>query len=86
MAPVHGDWLGGRINGRTVIIRLMRDPGHRSDQWAAEIDGATAADAAGLTRLHDMLRAQWPKAQSKHALSAVQEHWTERDEMDAAQA
>jgi len=54
-APVHGDWLGGRINGRTVILRLMRDPSHRSDQWAAELDGAVVADAAGLTRLWGLL-------------------------------
>ena len=38
-APVHGDWLGGCINGQTVIFRLMRGRGHRCDQWAAEADG-----------------------------------------------
>lgn len=35
LAPIHGDWLGGCVNGRTVILRLMRGPEHRSDQWAA---------------------------------------------------
>ena len=85
-APLHGDWLGGRINGHTVIIRLMRDPAHRSDQWAAEVDGKTVADAAGLTRLHDLLRERWPKAPSKRALCAAQERYTERDEADAAAA
>ena len=84
MAPVHGDWLGGCINGHTVIIRLMRDPAHRSDQWAAEIDGATAADAAGLTRLHDLLRAQWPKAHSKQSIAQIQDANTARDAIDAA--
>lgn len=83
MAPLHGDWLGGCINGHTVIIRLMRDPAHRSDQWAAEIDGATIADAAGLTRLHDLLRAQWPRAHSRRSLAQVQQGYTERDESDA---
>ena len=83
-APLHGDWLGGTINGHTVIIRLMRDPSHRSDQWAAEIDGQTVADAAGLTRLHDLLRSRWPRAVSKRTLATMQERWTERDELDAA--
>lgn len=83
MAPIHGDWLGGCINGHTVIMRLMRDPQHRSDQWAAEIDGEAVADAAGLTRLHDLLRAEWFSAPSKRTLSSQQERWTERDETDA---
>mgnify|MGYP003436434974 FL=1 len=85
-APLHGDWLGGCINGHTVIMRLMRDPQHRSDQWAAEVDGKTVADAAGLTRLHDLLRACWPKAPSLRALATAPQHWTERDERDAAAA
>lgn len=85
-APLHGDWLGGRINGQTIIIRLMRDPQHRSDQWAAEIDGDTVADAAGLTRLHDLLRERWPKAPSKRALAGMQEGYSARDEADAAAA
>ena len=70
-APVHGDWLGGRINGHTVIMRLMRDPAHRTDQWAAEIDGATVADAAGLTRLLDLLRSRLPRATSLRSLSTA---------------
>lgn len=86
MTPLHGDWLGGCINGHTVIIRLMRDPQHRSDQWAAEIDGETVADAAGLTRLHNLLRERWPGAASKKALAGMQERWTERDEQDAMTA
>lgn len=86
MAPLHGDWLGGTINGHTVIIRLMRDPSHRSDQWAAEIDGQTVANAAGLTRLHDLLRSRWPRAASKRTLATMQERWTERDELDARNA
>lgn len=83
MAPVHGDWLGGQINGHTVIIRLMREPGHRSDQFAAEIDGETVADAAGLTRLHDLLRSQWPRAHSRRSLAQTHQGHTERDEADA---
>lgn len=86
MAPLHGDWLGGTINGHTVIIRLMRDPAHRSDQWAAEIDGETVADAAGLTRLHDLLRSRWPKAASRRELASHQHRWTARDELDASTA
>lgn len=85
-APLHGDWLGGCINDHTVIIRLMRDPAHRSDQWAAEVDGVAVVDAAGLTRLHDLLRSQWPSAQSKRTLCAVQNGYSERDEADAAAA
>jgi hypothetical protein len=69
LAPVHGDWLGGRINGHTVIARLMRDQHHRSDQWAAEIDGETVANAAGLTALWDLLHRRWPKAMSKRAMA-----------------
>ena len=84
-APLHGDWLGGCINGHAVIIRLMRDPAHRSDQWAAEIDGATVADAAGLTRLHDLLRAQWPRAHSRRSLAQVLEGYSSRDEANAAE-
>ncbi len=83
MAPIHGDWLGGCINGHTVIMRLMRDPQHRSDQWAAEIDGQTVADAAGLTRLHDLLRSKWPKALSLRALASVSHGFSARDLADA---
>lgn len=83
-APLHGDWLGGCINGHTVIMRLMRDPRHRSDQWAAEVDGEAVADAAGLTRLHDLLREGWPKAQSKRTLCQRQDGYSARDEADAA--
>ena len=86
MAPLHGDWLGGCINGQTVILRLMRDPHHRSDQWAAEIDGQAVADAAGLTRLWGLLHARWGRAPSKLALATMQEQWTERDEQDARNA
>ena len=68
-APIHGDWIGGRINGHTVIIRLMRDPRHRSDQWAAEIDGQTVADAAGLTALWQILHKRWPRAMSRREIA-----------------
>ncbi len=71
-APVHGDWIGGRINGHTVIIRLMRDSGHRCDQWAAEIDGQVVADAAGLTALWSILHKRWPKELSRRALASLQ--------------
>ncbi len=86
MAPLHGDWLGGVINGQLVIMRLMRDPAHRSDQWAAEVDGETVADAAGLTRLWGLLHPRWPKAPSLRAMATAQPAWTERDELDAARA
>jgi hypothetical protein len=71
-APIHGDWIGGRINGYTIIIRLMRDPRHRCDQWAAEIDGKTVADAAGLTTLWQILHKRWPKAPSLRALATME--------------
>ena len=83
-APLHGDWLGGCVNGHTVIMRLMRDPQHRSDQWAAEIDGLAVADAAGLTLLHDLLRAQFARAPSRRALAGMQDSYSARDEADAA--
>ena len=83
MAPVHGEWLGGRINGHTVIMRLIRNPHHRSDQFEAEIDGKVVADAAGLTRLHDLLRVQWPKAPSLRMLAGLRDGYSGRDEADA---
>ena len=70
-APVHGEWLGGCINGYTVIFRLMRGRGHRCDQWAAEADGEVVAQAAGLTALHDILRARWHKAPSLRMLATA---------------
>jgi hypothetical protein len=71
-APLHGDWIGGTVNGKTVILRLMRDPGHRSDQWAAEIDGTPVADAAGLTSLWALLHKRWPRAMSRRTLATVE--------------
>lgn len=71
-APIHGDWLGGRINGHTVIIRLMRHPAHRSDQWAAEIDGETVADAAGMTVLWQILHGRFPRALSRREIGSLQ--------------
>ena len=84
MAPLHGDWLAGCVNGQTVIMRLMRDPHHRSDQWAAEIGGRTVSDAAGLVRLLDLLRQQFAPAPSKRALATLQQGHTDRDDDDAA--
>lgn len=72
MAPIHGDWLGGCINGHTVIMRLMRDPTHRSDQWAGEIDGKTVTDAAGLTMLWDLLHKRWGRAPSRRQLATLE--------------
>jgi hypothetical protein len=72
MAPVHGDWLGGCINGHVVIMRLMRDPKHRSDQWAAEIDGSVVAEAAGLTALWQLLHKRLPRAMSKRTLATLE--------------
>ena len=85
-APLHGDWLGACVSGHSVIVRLMRDPRHRSDQWAAEIDGVVVADAAGLTVLFDLLRQRFGRAASKRMLTTMQTGYTERDEEDAAQA
>ena len=66
---MHGDWIGGCINGHTVIVRLMRDRHHRCDQWAAEIDGDVVAQAAGLTALWNLLHKRWPKALSLRAMA-----------------
>ena len=85
-APVHGDWLGGRINGHTIIMRLMRDPAHRTDQWAAEIDGVAVADAAGLARLFDLLRSRLPKAGCLRATATMQQGVSARDLADAEAA
>lgn len=71
-APLHGDWLGGRINGHLAVMRLMRDPQHRCDQWAAEIDGEVVAQAAGLTALWAVLVKRFPKALSLRALASLQ--------------
>ena len=71
MAPQHGDWIGGCVNGKTVIFRLMRDPKHRSDQWAAESDSEMVADAAGLTALWALLHKRWPKAPSLRMLASM---------------
>lgn len=73
-APLHGDWIGGRINGHTVVMRLMRDPQHRSDQWAAEIDGTPVADAAGLTALWALLHKRWPRQMSRRTMATL-ERW-----------
>jgi hypothetical protein len=70
-APLHGDWIGGCINGHTVIVRLMRDSRHRCDQWAAEIDGQVVADAAGLTALWQLVHERWPRAMSRRALATL---------------
>lgn len=59
-APLHGDWLGGRINGHTVIVRLMRDPTHRCDQWAAEIDGERVG-LLSATQIATLIRDRIPK-------------------------
>lgn len=71
-APLHGDWIGGCINGHTVIVRLVRGPRHRCDQWAAEIDGEVVAKAAGLSALWEILHKRWPKAMSLRALATLQ--------------
>lgn len=85
-APLHGDWLGGCINGHVVIMRLMRDPNHRSDQWAGEIDGVTVTDAAGLTRLWALLHPRWPKSASLRALATMRQGVSARDWLDAEDA
>ena len=71
-APLHGDWRGGTVNGCTVIMRLMRDPRHRSDQWAAEIDGQPVADAAGLTALWALLHKRWPRQASRRTMATLE--------------
>lgn len=85
-APLTGDWLGGRINGHTVIMELVRLPGHRSDQWAAWIDGVQVTDAAGLTELWRAVKRRWPRAPSLQSLATMQQGYSARDEADAAAA
>jgi len=85
-APLTGDWLGGRINGHTIIMDLVRLPGHRSDQWAAWIDGQPVTDAAGLTELWRAVKQRWPRAPSLQALATMQQHYSARDEADAKAA
>ena len=85
-APLTGDWLGGRINGCTVIMELVRLPGHRSDQWAAWIEGVQVTDAAGLTRLWALLKNEWHSAPSLAALASMQHGYSAQDEADAAKA
>lgn len=71
-APLYGDWLGGRIHGHLVVMRLMRDPAHRSDQWAAEIDGEVVFQAAGLTSLWNALHKRWARAPSRRMLAGLE--------------
>ena len=61
------------INGQTVIAALIREPGHRCDQWRAEIDGAIVADAMGLVDLCVLLRGRFGKAPSRRMLAAFHE-------------
>lgn len=85
-APITGDWLGGRINGRCVVMELVRLPAHRSDQWAAWIDGQQVTDAAGLTRLWALLKDKWHRAPSLEMLASIPQGYTARDEAHAAAA
>ena len=81
-APLTGDWFGGRINGHTVIAALIRDPGHRCDQWRVEIDGAIVAHAMGLVDLCVLLRGKFGKAPSRRMLASICDGYTARDEVD----
>lgn len=44
---------------------------HHLTQWAAEIDGAPVADAAGLTLLWELLHKRWPKQMSRRTLAGI---------------
>ena len=81
-----GDWLGGCINGQTVILHLQREMWHRSDQWAAWIDGALVESGAGLTTLLGLLKHRWGRAPSRRLLAGLQQGYSGRDETDAASA
>lgn len=85
-APLDGEWLGGRVNGCTVIMQMMRMPGHRCDQWAAWIDGVLVTDASGLTELWRAIKKRWPRAPSLEMLATMHQGYTARDEADAAAA
>lgn len=78
-----GDWFGGAINGQTVIAALIRDPGHRCDQWRVEIDGVIVAQAMGLVDLCVLLRGKFGKAASRRMLAGMRED--HRDEAMGAQ-
>jgi hypothetical protein len=86
LAPLTGDWIGGRINGQTVIVQLQREHWHRCDQWAALIDGKVVSAAAGLTLLWALLKSRWGRAPSLRAMATMQQSYTAADEQDAATA
>jgi hypothetical protein len=85
-APLTGDWIGGCVNGVTVIMDLARMPTHRCDQWAAWIDGEQVTDAAGLTRLWVLLKERWPSAPSLETLASMRQGYSAQDEADARAA
>ena len=85
-APTAGEWWGGCINGQTVIASLIRDPGHRCDQWRVEIDGVIVAQAMGLVDLCVLLRGRFGRAPSRRMLAGLQEGYSARDEAATAGA
>jgi hypothetical protein len=73
--PLQGDWVGGRVNGHTVIFDLARLPWHRSDQWAAACDGEAVHEGAGLVLLLELLRKRFGKAPSRRELAGMLDEW-----------
>lgn len=84
--PQSGEWLAARVHGQTVVIHLHRLPSHRTDQWAALLDGRMLTDAAGLTVLCTALRHAIGRVPSLRAYAAMQNGYTAKDEADAAAA
>ena len=87
-----GEWIGGCVNGVTMIYRLdapmptRRGIRPRCDQRRVMRDGQQISPAMGITDAMDKLRAEFARAMPRRAIAGIQERYTERDEADAAAA
>lgn len=94
MAPGShtGEWIGGCINGVTVVYQLdapmptRRGVRPRCDQRRVMRDRQQISPAMGLTAAMDALRDEFARAPSRRALAGMQERYSARDEADAAAA
>lgn len=84
--PASGEWLAARVHGQLVVIHLHRVPSHRTDQWGATLGDRVLTDAAGLTVLCTELRHAIGRVPSRRAYASLQQHYSTRDEADAAAA
>ena len=87
-----GEWIGGCVNGVTMIYRLdapmptRRGIRPRCDQRRVMRDGAQISPAMGITDAMDKLRGEFARATSRKAIAGMQERYSVRDELDAAAA